>query len=218
MRFKGIFVFRLLCLLVLSFVAHPLPAQQKYTLDPSIMKDPTGYKLRSGDQIRIMVNGEPDATVDVALGNYGGVRPAYLDEVKLVGLNVDQASAEIAKQYQRQLIYRRPSVSILITKYTQQMVFLSGSVNKKGPYVFPPEVEAMSIVEVIARSGGFTSIARKNKVFVTRTYYNKSGESTSTKSYEVDVEALSKGTLSSGSARRFWIYPGDRIQVPERLL
>ena len=218
MRLKGIFVFRLLCLLVLSFVAHPLPAQQKYTLDPSIMKDPTGYKLRSGDKIRIMVNGEPDATVDVSLGNYGGVRPAYLDEVKLVGLNVDQASAEIAKQYQRQLIYRRLSVSILITKYTQQMVFLSGSVNKKGPYVFPPEVEAMSIVEVIARSGGFTSIARKNKVFVTRTYYNKSGESTSTKSYEVDVEALSKGTLSSGSARRFWIYPGDRIQVPERLL
>ena len=39
------------------------------------MKDPTGYKLRSGDQIRIMVNGEPDATVDVSLGNYGGVRP-----------------------------------------------------------------------------------------------------------------------------------------------
>lgn len=214
----GIFVFRFLCLAILSCVAHPLPAQQKYTLDPSVMKDPTGYKLRSGDKIRIMVNGEPDATVDATLGNYGGVRPAFLDEVKLVGLNVDQASAEIAKQYQRQLIYRRPSVNILITKYTQQMVFLSGSVNKKGPYVFPPEVEAMSIVEVIARSGGFTSIARKNKVFVTRTYYNKSGEATNTKSYEVDVEALSKGTLSSGSARRFWIYPGDRIQVPERLL
>ena len=76
----------------------------------------------------------------------------------------------------------------------------------------------MSIVEVIARSGGFTSIARKNKVFVTRTYYNKSGDATDTKTYEVDVEALSKGTLSSGSAKRFWIYPGDRIQVPERLL
>ena len=182
------------------------------------MKDPTGYKLRSGDKIRIIVKGESDATVDTALSNYGGVRPAYIDEVKVVGLNVDQASAEIARQYQRQLIYRRPSVSVLVTKYTQQMVFLSGSVNKKGPYVLPAEVEAMSIVEVIARSGGFTSIARKNKVFVTRTYYNKSGDATDTKTYEVDVEALSKGTLSSGSAKRFWIYPGDRIQVPERLL
>ena len=217
MRLKGIFVFRLLCLLVLSLVAHPLPAQQKYTLDPSIMKDPTGYKLRSGDKIRIMVNGEPDATVDASLGNYGGVRPAYLDEVKLVGLNVDQASAEIAKQYQRQLIYRRPSVSILITKYTQQMVFLSGSVNKKGPYSFPPEVEAMNIVEVIARAGGFNDIAKKNKVYVTRTFFNESGSAKETKTYEVDVEALSTGSIR-GSNQRFWIYPGDRIEVPERLI
>ena len=218
MRANGKFVFRIFCLLLTSCAAHFLPAQQKYTLDPSVMKDPTGYKLRTGDRIRIIVNGEPDATIDVSLGNFGSVRPAYLDEVKLAGLNVDQAAAEIGKRYQDQLIYRRPSVNVLVTKYTQQMVFLSGSVNKKGPYVFPPEVEAMSIVEVIARSGGFTSIARKNKVFVTRTYYNRSGEATNTKSYEVDVEALSKGALSSGSAKRFWIYPGDRIQVPERLL
>ncbi|MBT3638444.1 MAG: hypothetical protein HN531_16050 [Opitutae bacterium] len=211
-------VFHAICFLVMSSVCHHLLAQQKYTSDPSIMKDPTGYKLRSGDRIRIIVKGESEATVDTALSNYGGVRPAYIDEVKLAGLNVDQASAEIARQYQIQLIYRRPSVSVLVTKYTQQMVFLSGSVNKKGPYVLPAEVEAMSIVEVIARSGGFTSIARKNKVFVTRTYYNKNGDATNTKTYEVDVEALSKGSLSSGSAKRFWIYPGDRIQVPERLL
>ena len=212
------FFFQAICFLVLSCVCHPLLAQQKYTLDPSIMKDPTGYKLRSGDKIRIIVKGESDATVDASLSNYGGARPAYIDEVKLAGLNVDQAAVEIARQYQIQLIYRRPSVSVLVTKYTQQMVFLSGSVNKKGPYVLPAEVEAMSIVEVIARSGGFTSIARKNKVFVTRTYYNKSGEATNTKTYEVDVEALSKGSISSGSAKWFWIYPGDRIQVPERLL
>ena len=210
--------FHAIFFLVLSCVFHPLLAQQKYALDPSIVKDPTGYKLRSGDRIRIIVKGESDATVDTLLSSSGGVRPAYIDEIKVAGLNVDQASVEIARQYQRQLIYRRPSVSVLVTKYTQQMVFLSGSVNKKGPYVLPAEVEAMSIVEVIARSGGFTSIARKNKVFVTRTYYNKNGDATNTKTYEVDVEALSKGSLSSGSAKRFWIYPGDRIQVPERLL
>ena len=38
------------------------------------------------------------------------------------------------------------------------------------------------------------------------------------KTYEVDVEALSSGMNSSTSSRRFWIYPGDRIEVPERLL
>ena len=212
------FFFLIFAFFILTSVWQGLWAQQKYTLDPSTIKDPTGYKLRTGDKIRIIVTGEPEATVDVSLNNYGGVRPAYIDDVKLAGLNVDQAAKEISRQYQIQLIYRRPSVTVLVTKYTEQMVFLSGAVNKKGPYILPPEVEGMSIVEVIARSGGFTDIARKNKVYVTRTYYNKSGEATSTKTYEVDVEALSKGTLSSVSAKRFWIYPGDRIQVPERLI
>ena len=191
--------------------------QKKYTVDPSIQKDATGYKLRTGDSIRIIVQGEPDAMSNGTLNNYGMVKPTYLSEIKLSGLNVSQAEALIAKQYRDQSIFRQAFVSVVITKYTEQVAFLSGSVVRKGPYVFPPEVEAMSIVEVIARAGGFSEIAKKNKVYVTRTFYDREGKATNTKTYEVDVEALSKGMLSSGSPQRFWIYPGDRIQVPERL-
>ena len=208
----------LLTLFTFSCTHFTLVGQKKYTSDPSIMKDPTGYKLRTGDRVRIIVRGEPDASVDTGLSNYGGVRPAYVDEVRVAGLNVDQAAAEIARQYQRQDIYERPNVSVVVTKYSEKMVFLSGAVSKKGPFVLPPEVEAMTIIEVIARSGGFTDIAKKSKVYVTRTFYNKTGEATNTKTYEVNVDALTKGTLSSSSAKRFWIYPGDRIQVPERLI
>ncbi len=212
------FVLFLLSFLYASLgVSAPLLGQKKYTVDPSIQKDPTGYKLRSGDSIRIIVQGEPDASIATTLNNYGRAKPAYINELKLSGLNVNQAEAQIIKQYQDQLIYRRPLVNVIVSKYTEQVVFLAGQVARKGPYVFPPEVEAMSIVEVIARAGGFTDIAKKNNVYVTRTYYNREGEATNTKTYEVDVEALNKGTLSSGSPQRFWIYPGDRIQVPERL-
>jgi protein involved in polysaccharide export with SLBB domain len=218
MQVNSSLVSLVLTLFVLSNTHFSLVGQQKYTSDPSIMKDPTGYKLRTGDRVRIIVRGEPDANVDTGLSNYGGVRPAYVDEVRVAGLNVDQAAAEIARQYQRQDIYERPKVSVVVTKYSEKMVFLSGAVNKKGPFVLPPEVEAMTITEVIARSGGFTDIAKKSKVYVTRTFYNNTGEATNTKTYEVNVDALTKGTLSSGSAKLFWIYPGDRIQVPERLI
>lgn len=124
----------------------------------------------------------------------------------------------VTKEYQRQLIYKNPIVNITILRYSKRVVFLSGSVNKKGPYEFPPEVEAMNIVEVIARAGGFTDIARKNKVFVTRTFYDKNGKIVDTKTYEVNVEALSTGSLILSSSKLFWIYPGDRIEVPERLI
>jgi protein involved in polysaccharide export with SLBB domain len=124
----------------------------------------------------------------------------------------------LVKEYQSQLIFKNPIVKVYIKKYSERVVYITGSVNMKGPYVFPPEVEAMNIVEVIARAGGFSAIARKSKVFITRTFYDTTGQTKETKTYEVNVEALSKGAFTTSSAKRFWIYPGDRIEVPERLI
>ena len=200
------------------FILNPLVGQNKYNDDPSIIKDPTGYKLRIGDSLRIAVRGETETAVDAIIDSEGKVRVVYLGELKVSGMNSKQVEKLIVNEYQKNLIYQNPIVSILITKYSDRVVFLSGSVNRKGPYIFPPEVEAMNIVEVIARAGGFTDIARKNKVFVTRTFYDVSGQVKDTKTYEVNVEALSTGNLLLGSANRFWIYPGDRIEVPERLI
>ena len=200
------------------FILNPLLGQNKYNNDPSIIKDPTGYKLRIGDSLRIAVRGETETAVDAIIDSEGKVRVVYLGELKVSGMNSKQVEKLIVSEYQKNLIYQNPIVNVLITKYSDRVVFLSGSVNRKGPYIFPPEVEAMNIVEVIARAGGFTDIARKNKVFVTRTFYDVSGQVKDTKTYEVNVEALSTGNLLLGSASRFWIYPGDRIEVPERLI
>ena len=182
--FRPLFIFPI-CAILGGFTL--LFGQKKYTVDPSIQKDSTGYKLRTGYSIRIIVQVEQDAMSNGTLNNYGMVKPTYLSEIKLSGLNVSQAEALIAKKYRDQSIFRQAFVSVIITKYTEQVAFLSGSVVRKGPYTFPPEVEAMSIVEVIARAGGFSEIAKKNKVYVTRTFYNREGEATHTKTYEVDV-------------------------------
>lgn len=203
---------------VINFINIFLCAQSKYSTDPSIMKDPSGYKLRTGDRISISVQGEPEATVEIQINNDGNGRPAYLTEFKLSGSSTKQIEELLTEEYRKQLIYKNPIVRIHVLKYSDRVIFLSGSVNKKGPYVFPPEVEAMNIVEVIARAGGFSDIAKKNKVYVTRTFYNEKGELRDSKTYEVNVEALSTGSLISGSSKRFWIYPGDRIEVPERLI
>ena len=193
-------------------------SQSKYHSDPSILKDKTGYKVREGDRVRISILGEPEAKVEVDIDTDGSARLAYLGEVKISGLSTKRIEQMITQEYQRQLIYKNPIVNVAVIKYSKRVVFLSGSVNNKGPYEFPPEVEAMNIVEVIARAGGFTDIARKNKVFVTRTFYDKDNNIIDTKTYEVNVEALSTGSLILSSSKLFWIYPGDRIEVPERLI
>jgi polysaccharide export outer membrane protein len=186
--------------------------------DASVLKDPTGYKLRPGDRIRVVIQGEADCSIEASLTGEGTINMPYVGELRLMGKNKKEAESSIEREYKKELIFARPKALLNITKYSERVVFLTGSVNRKGPYVLPPEVEAMNIVEVIARAGGFNDIAKKNRVYVTRTFFDESGNPTNTKTYEVDVEALSSGVRSGNSSRRFWIYPGDRIEVPERLL
>ena len=202
------------CALFLIF-CNQLLSQSAY-FDASILKDPTGYKLCPGDRVRVIIQGEKDCTVETALSNDGTINMPYIGDVRLVGKNKREAESSIQREYVKKLIFARPKALLNITKYSERVVFLTGSVNRKGPYVFPPEVEAMNIVEVIARAGGFNDIAKKNRVLVTRTFFDQGGNPTNTKTYEVDVDAISSGVNTS--SKRFWIYPGDRIEVPERLL
>ena len=201
--------------LVLIFAISLLSARND---DPSILRDPTGYKLRSGDRIKVSVLGEVDCNIEATINNDQRVRLAYIGELPLANMNTKQAETYIAQEYRQQLIFRDPKVSVTISKYVERFVFLSGSVNKQGAYTFPPEAEAMNIVQVIARAGGFTDIANKSKVKVTRTFYDESGNIINSKTYEVNVEDLSSGSAENGGYKTFMIYPGDQIFVKERLV
>ena len=108
--------------------------------------------------LRIAVRGETETAVDAVIDSEGKVRVVYLGELKISGMNSKQVEKLIVSEYQKNLIYQNPIVNVLITKYSDRVVFLSGSVNRKRPLYFPP-VEAMNIVEVIAGAGGFTDIA-----------------------------------------------------------
>ena len=186
--------------------------------DPSILRDPTGYKLRSGDRIKVSVLGEVDCNIEATINNDERVRLAHIGELPLASMTTKQAETYIAQEYRRQLIFRDPKVTVTISRYVERFVFLSGSINKQGAYAFPPEAEAMNIVQVIARAGGFTDIAKKTEVKVTRTHYDESGKIKYTKTYEVNVEDLSSGSADEKGYETFMIYPGDQIFVKERLV
>ena len=123
---------------------------------------------------------------------------------------------KIRNEYINQKIFRNPTVIVEITSYSPKYVYISGSVNKSGPFALPNEANAISITELINMSGGFNPIANKKKVSVTRTFRDKAQNVVETKVYVVDVEALSNGTTNI-KGQKWWIYPGDQINVPERL-
>ena len=91
------------------FLNYFSSAQSRYN-DPSILRDPTGYKLRVGDALRVIVRGEPDCTLEAKINNDGKIRLVYLGEIALVGITLKQAEAKITRDYQSNLIFKEPTV------------------------------------------------------------------------------------------------------------
>ena len=75
-------------------------------------------------------------------------------------------------------------------------------VAKTGAVKFTPGI---TITEVIAQAGGFTPLARKNMVKVTRLFNGVKA------TYKLPVERIAEGERPN-----FPMLPGDEVFVPER--
>jgi polysaccharide export outer membrane protein len=202
-------------LIFLLFFYSFVQGQKLIQATSATLKEENGYRIRPGDKLSISILNEPDCSIRQTVPNDGIIRLSYVGDFKATNLSAKSLESLIKQEYILKGIFLRPIVNVSITEYAKRFVYLSGAVNKKGPFALPPEVEAMNIVELISMSGGFTDIARKNKVFVTRTYYSQGGKA-EPKTFEVDVESLSRGSMQNRNDK-FWIYPEDQINIPERL-
>lgn len=173
------------------------------------------YKLRIQDRLSVSIAGEPELTVNEIIDRQGKVNLIYIGEVRVADMTIKQAEEHIANEYIRGRILKLPNVRIKIVGYAPQEILLLGQVRKPGPYRFPPEVEAMDIVEAVARSGGLTEIANPRKVTV-----KKKTATGKYIAYKIDLKELQRG-LQEGlddEDTRFYIQPGDIIYVPERII
>ena len=57
---------------------YTVSAQNQYSNDPSVFRDPSGYKIRPGDRIRISIQGQPDCSAEVQINNQGLIRLTYV--------------------------------------------------------------------------------------------------------------------------------------------
>lgn len=169
------------------------------------------YQLSIRDQIQVTVFDEPDLSVSARIDGSGEVKVPLLGNLKLAGLTIRDAEDYIQKLYVKDRILRSPSVSIHILDYAVREVTVLGEVRSPGKLSFPAEVNSLDIVDVIAKAGGFTNLAKADKVRVTR-----KGENDQEINFIVNVESIYKGRGSKNDAsQRVPIYPGDIIFVPQ---
>lgn len=167
---------------------------------------PESYPLSVRDRISFFVLNEAETEVEQRIDGEGRIRLPYIGTVRIEGMTARQAESTIEEAFVAREIYIDPQVTIRVTEYAIKEVAVLGEVKQPGTLAFPIEAALLDIREAISMAGGFTNIAKTNKVVVTR----QSGGRKET--FEVDVEEM----LEEGESETFMVEPGDVIFVPER--
>lgn len=164
--------------------------------------DVTRMTLGPGDKLEVVVYGGTRQTKGTyAVDDEGAIQFQYIGAVQASGRTPNAVQTEIQTKLADGYI-NDPIVAVTVVEINSRKLLVMGQVPKPGTIKFTP---GMTITEAIAQSGGFSPMARKNMVRVTRSVGGKK------EIYKIPVEMIAEG-----SRPNFPMLPGDEIFVPER--
>jgi polysaccharide biosynthesis/export protein len=164
--------------------------------------DEAKMPLGPADKLQLTIYyGSKNITAQYTIDSTGDIDVQYIGAVKVGGKTTREIKDDITKRLGDGYIID-PIVSISIVEINSQKLSVLGQVSRSGTVKFAP---GMMITDVIANSGGFAPLARKNMVRVTREIEGKK------EIYKIPVEMIAEGTRPN-----FPVMPGDEVFVPER--
>ncbi len=164
--------------------------------------DQSKLPLGPGDKVNLTVfYGSHSIQAPYTLDSSGVIAVQFIGDVIANGKTLGAVQKEIHDRLADGYL-QEPIVSVNLVELNSQTLSVSGMVGKNGNIRFTP---GMMITDVIAQSGGFTPLARKNMVKVTRI------QNGAKQTYKLPVEMISEGERPN-----FQMMPGDEVFVPER--
>lgn len=129
-----------------------------------------GYRLGSGDRVRITVYGQPELTGEYQVDGTGQLAFPLIGQVQAGGLTGQGLEKALVDKLRPDYL-KNPSVSVEVLTY--RPFYIVGEVKQPGSY---PYVTGMSVINAVALAGGFTYRARESSFYLSRTGPN--GEKT----------------------------------------
>lgn len=164
--------------------------------------DETKMPLGPGDKLELTIFfGSHDSKATYTLDGSGQIDVQYIGPVHAGDKVVGDVKAEIRERLKDGYI-NDPIVSLTVVEVNSRKLSVLGQVGRSGTIRY---TRGMTIVEAIAQSGGFSPMARKNMVKVTRFIEGRK------ETYKIPVEMIGEGKRPN-----FPVMPGDEVFVPER--
>lgn len=166
------------------------------------------YVLQPMDLVKVEVFQEPDMERQVRITQDSSITLPLINRVDLKGKTVQQAQDIIRDLYNRDYLVN-PQINLTVMEYAKRDVKVLGQVAKAGAVDIPTD-RPLKLLDAIALAGGFTRLADRKKVTLTR--IDADGKTTTT---EINADSILQ---SKGNADTWVLQQGDVINVPERLL
>jgi polysaccharide export outer membrane protein len=189
--------------LAFAFAALAACADNPPVVYPTVAPfDDTRLALGPGDKLELTIfYGAEESKTTYSLDSSARVEVRYIGSVEAKGKTATEVQDEIRARLADGYL-RNPVVSVTVVEINSLKCSVFGQVTSSGSVKFTP---GMTITEAIAMSGGFTPLARKNLVKVTRMRDGKQ------EIYKIPVERI-----AAGERPNFPMMPGDEVFVPER--
>ncbi len=157
--------------------------------------------LGAGDIFDVRVFEEPELSGSYRIDSEGVIDYPMIGRLTVAGKLPGQI---VALLVERLSVYvREPAVSVFVREMNSKRVTVSGQVSKPGAFQY---ADPMTLSQAISLAGGFSSMAARDHVLVSRFDRDKQ------RIIKIDFRAI-----AAGRSPNQFILPGDEVYVPERL-
>lgn len=156
-----------------------------------------------GDVFELRIVGEDKLPTTFTIAPDGSVDLPYIKRLKVAGLEPQEIAEVVRARLIEEQILTDPSVSISIKEYNSKRVEVLGEVKNPGSYPLQP---GMTLLRVISLSGGFNSLANKDRVTIRRLVQG------ATKAYMISVDDIIDNAVPD-----IPLQAGDSINVEQRV-
>jgi polysaccharide biosynthesis/export protein len=124
---------------------------------------PAPYHLGVGDELTLLVLGQPDYSKTVKVRPDGAITAPAAGTVFAMGRTAEEVGLEI--QHKLGTYLRHPVVNLMVTGFGDQKIYIMGEVNLPGDR---PYTNGMTAVQALAQAGGLKPSGQGKSVVVLR--------------------------------------------------
>lgn len=179
----------------MAFIAKAADIRQlAHAANPAVPE----YRLGPEDVIEVFVWKQPDLTATVVIRPDGRISLPLTNELEASGKTAIQLQKDITEKLREYVT--QPVVNVIVKQVNSLKISVLGEVRKPDVYRIKNQV---TVLDAIAMAGGFTDLARPNRVIVIR------NAPFGTQRIKVNV----KQVVADGSKAQFYLQPQDTVYV-----